>query len=663
MTISIFLTIAVMATSLNLILIPSYSATIPEQLLIPDRNTTIATAQNTSLQILLSSDGSFSWQFVPYTNDTRLLVILSTLFNTTVVWIANRDHPVSPNATLNLIYPSRQIILQDHTSITTNINGSSNNNNNNPSTSVVWSSPPGIYSVLMNSTGNLVMQDDRNSTLWQSYDYPTDLIMAGQGLRPNHSITARLSLDDVSTGHYTLKEEVGGPVLYATFDQQQTNIPYAVITYAEGVAGNLSGALHSACNRTVVIYNADGSGVTLDQEDSVITPECQAQSGGYTIHGITFSTRLGGSGFRYLRLMPTGDIDSFLLSDNGLQLDNELFKGFFSTYCKLPSYCSVNSLCSSVQTCSCPDLFTQVDSSDPRQGCRLTTPLNCSIAMEHQFLQVAGVEYFANTYMDSHNVTSATECTNLCLPNCSCTAVFYNNNTQACHLYDQVQTMQSGGNPSVTAYLRVAHLPATSVPNGNGISKNVIIGVSVGLGVLVIGLAILGVFIGQRLARKAVEYPDSEEEAFLESLPGLPPRYSYKELEAATEGFSKKLGKGGSGAVYEGLILPPSTHRNQNHTINVDTKSTGAIKVAVKQLLVSKLIYTSSCHALVIFVPFFVMSAIQFCLINLYFPFGLPQIGLSCSLKPYKLQTIKPINLHIEPPLTPKAKLKPFTNV
>ena len=623
MTISIFLTIAVMAAPLHLALVPAYSAPVFEKLLLPDRNVTIATAQNTSVQILLSSDGSFVWQFVAYTNDTRLLVILSTLFNTTVVWIANRDHPVSPNATLNLIYPDQQIILQDHTSISTTINGSSNNNNLinvNPPTSVVWSSPPGIYSVLMNSTGNLVMQDDRNSTLWQSYDYPTDLIMAGRSLKPNHSITARLSLDDVSTGHYTLKEELGGPVLYATFDQQQTNIPYAVITYAEGVAGNLSGALHSACNRTVVIYNADGSGVTLDQEDSVITPECLAQSGGYTIHGLSFSTRLGGSGFRYLRLMPTGDINTFLLSDKGLQLDNELFKGFFSSYCKLPSYCSVNSLCSSVQTCSCPSLFTPLDSSDLRQGCRLTTPLNCSIATEHQFLEVPGVDYFANTYMMSHIVNNATECTNLCLPNCSCTAVFYDNSTQACHLYDQVQTMQSGGNPSVTAYLRVAHLPATSVPNGNGISKNVIVGVSVGLGVLVFGLAILGVFIGKRLARKPVEYPDSEEEAFLESLPGLPPRYSYKELEAATEGFSKKLGKGGSGAVYEGLILPPSTHRNQNHSSNVVTTA-GAIKVAVKQLLVIKLIYTSSCHALVIFVPFFVMSAIQFCLINLYFPF------------------------------------------
>ena len=443
----------------------------------------------------------------------------------------------------------------------------------------------------MNSTGNLVMQDDRNSTLWQSYDYPTDLLLTGQSLRPNHTVTARLSLDDVSTGHYTLREEIGGPVLYATFDQQQTNIPYAVvITYTQGLSGDLNGALNSACNRTVLIYNADGSAVTLEQEGSVITPQCQAETGGNAVHGITISTRLGGSGFRYLRLMPTGDINTFLLSDNGLQLDNELFKGYFSTNCRLPSYCSVNSLCTSVQTCSCPDLFTHVDSSDPRQGCRLITPLNCSIAMEHQFLEVPGVDYYANTYMEPQYVNNAKECTNLCLPNCSCTAAFYNNNTQACHLYDQVQTMRSGANASVIAYLRVAKLPATpGASNGNGISKNVIVGVSVGLGVLVIGLAVLGVYIGRRLGSKAVEYPDSEEEAFLESLPGLPPRYSYKELEAATEGFSKKLGKGGSGAVYEGLILPPSTHRNQNQSSsNVDNKSTGAIKVAVKQLSVSQ---------------------------------------------------------------------------
>lgn len=55
------------------------------------------------------------------------------------------------------------------------------------------------------------------------------------------------------------------------------------------------------------------------------------------------------------------------------------------------------------------------------------------------------------------------------------------------------------------------------------------------------------------------------ENAFLDTLPGLPPRYTYRDLLTATEGFKNILGEGGSGQVYRG-ILP------------------GGVKVAVKML-------------------------------------------------------------------------------
>ena len=181
MALARLLTIAAMTASLHLILRSSNGAIIPAQLSIPNHNATIATAYNTSLPILLSTNGSFTWQFVPYKNDTlRLLVILSTLYNTTVVWIANRDNPVSANATLDLIYPDRRIVLQDRISTNTYVNGTSGNSttNESSSSSEIWSSPGGIYSVLMNTTGNLVMLDNSSSILWQSYDYPTDVLLA-----------------------------------------------------------------------------------------------------------------------------------------------------------------------------------------------------------------------------------------------------------------------------------------------------------------------------------------------------------------------------------------------------------------------------------------------------------------------------------------------------
>lgn len=48
---------------------------------------------------------------------------------------------------------------------------------------------------------------------------------------------------------------------------------------------------------------------------------------------------------------------------------------------------------------------------------------------------------------------------------------------------------------------------------------------------------------------------DMEADAeFLKTLTGLPTRFSFKELVSATDNFSKKLGRGGFGSVYEGTL-------------------------------------------------------------------------------------------------------------
>ncbi|KAI5058825.1 hypothetical protein GOP47_0026995 [Adiantum capillus-veneris] len=52
---------------------------------------------------------------------------------------------------------------------------------------------------------------------------------------------------------------------------------------------------------------------------------------------------------------------------------------------------------------------------------------------------------------------------------------------------------------------------------------------------------------------------DSEVDAeFLASLSGLPTRFSFKDLESATSGFSRKLGRGGFGSVYFGSLADGS---------------------------------------------------------------------------------------------------------
>jgi hypothetical protein len=81
--------------------------------------------------------------------------------------------------------------------------------------------------------------------------------------------------------------------------------------------------------------------------------------------------------------------------------------------------------------------------------------------------------------------------------------------------------------------------------------------VGIGSGVLFVMLSLCVVMAVVVRRRRGVGL-DEEDEAFLESLPGLPPRFSFKELELATSRFSKVLGEGGFGTVYEGTLLDGS---------------------------------------------------------------------------------------------------------
>ncbi|TKY58138.1 G-type lectin S-receptor serine/threonine-protein kinase SD2-5 [Spatholobus suberectus] len=70
-------------------------------------------------------------------------------------------------------------------------------------------------------------------------------------------------------------------------------------------------------------------------------------------------------------------------------------------------------------------------------------------------------------------------------------------------------------------------------------------------------------FVAHRCFRKKQDLPESpqefsEDDTFLESLTGMPIRFSYNDLETATNNFSMKLGQGGFGSVYKG-VLPDGT--------------------------------------------------------------------------------------------------------
>jgi serine/threonine protein kinase len=83
-----------------------------------------------------------------------------------------------------------------------------------------------------------------------------------------------------------------------------------------------------------------------------------------------------------------------------------------------------------------------------------------------------------------------------------------------------------------------------------------------------VALVIVAVLVVLR--RKRVE--PSEDEDIIDQLPGLPTRFSFLELKSATGDFSKVIGKGGSGSVFEGHICDKQVAVKKLDSINQGTK-------------------------------------------------------------------------------------------
>lgn len=103
---------------------------------------------------------------------------------TTVLWSANRDHLLQ-NATLNFTGDG-DLLFQD-------IHG-------NP----VWStktSGQSVAGIKLTDSGNLVLFNHNNNSVWQSFDHPTDCLLPGQRLVEGMRLTPNTSATEWSAGN------------------------------------------------------------------------------------------------------------------------------------------------------------------------------------------------------------------------------------------------------------------------------------------------------------------------------------------------------------------------------------------------------------------------------------------------------------------------------
>nr|GMD08989.1 G-type lectin S-receptor-like serine/threonine-protein kinase At1g11410 [Ipomoea batatas] len=120
----------------------------------------------------------------------------------TVVWVANRDRPVTGESGILFIDDSGNLVIQD---TSTNISVSVTNQTS-PATGTKG------FSARLLDTGNLVLYHNQDSK-WQSFDYPTNTLLPSMKLGEdkktglNRILQSWKSSNDPSMGHYTENED------------------------------------------------------------------------------------------------------------------------------------------------------------------------------------------------------------------------------------------------------------------------------------------------------------------------------------------------------------------------------------------------------------------------------------------------------------------------
>ncbi|KAL1223016.1 G-type lectin S-receptor-like serine/threonine-protein kinase [Cardamine amara subsp. amara] len=501
------------------------------------------TASN--LRFISSSKGAFLFSrnsiykaglFSPGSDDSSFDFYFSVVHvdSGSTIWSSNRDSPVSNSGTMNLT-PRGISVIED-----------------GKSQKPVWSTPvlsSPVYSLRLTDSGNLLLLDHLNVSLWESFQFPTDSIVVGQRLMLGMSLSGSVLESNISTGDYKFlvsesdglmqwKEQNYWKLRMHTRANVDSNFPVEYLTVTS------SGLALMGRNGTVVIIRV------------ALPPS---------------------SDFRVAKMDWSG---KFIVSRfNGTNMVTEFSCPLDS--CQIPFVCGKLGLCSASenQPCSCPDEL-RLDADErvcvPVSN-SLSLPVSCK-ASNITYLELGlGVTYFSTHFTDpvEHGL-ELPACHDLCSKNCSCLGVFYENTSRSCYLVkDSFGSLSlvrnSQDNHDLRGYVKLSikkpnvQSPGNNNNRGSGFPLIALVLLPCSGFFLLIALGFLwcrrcAVLRYSSIREKQVTRPGSFGSGDLGSfhIPGLPQKFEFEELETATENFKMQIGSGGFGAVYKGT-LPDET--------------------------------------------------------------------------------------------------------
>ncbi|XP_028796042.1 G-type lectin S-receptor-like serine/threonine-protein kinase At2g19130 [Neltuma alba] len=476
-------------------------------------------------QTIISSGGVFELGFFKPGNSSNYYIGIwyKKISQRTIVWVANRDSPVSDKNSAKLVVSNGNLILLNGSQIPV------------WSTNLTSTTSKSVVAVLLDS-GNLVLRDKPESSenLWQTFDNPTDTWLPGGKIKLDNKtkkpqyLTSWKNEDDPATGLFSLELDPKGTTSYLILWNKSEEY---------WTSGPWNGQIFS------------------------LVPEMRANF----LYNFTFVSNENESYFTY-SMYNSSIISRFVMGISGqiqqlswLESTKQwnLFWSQPRRQCEVYAFCGSFGRCNenSQPFCTCltgfePKSQTDWDLQDHSGGCVRRTKLQCENPTspnreKDRFLAMPNVAL--PKHAKSVRAGEAGECESMCLNNCSCAAYAYDGN--GCSVWNgdllSLQQLSQDDSNGGTLYLKLAASEFSATKRKSREIIGIVVGIVGGLGVL---LAILLFVIIRR--RRIVGKGKSVEGSLM--------AFGYRDLQNATKNFSEKLGGGGFGSVFRGT-LPDSS--------------------------------------------------------------------------------------------------------
>ncbi|KAH6834936.1 hypothetical protein C2S53_010261 [Perilla frutescens var. hirtella] len=486
-------------------------------------------------ETLVSSFGKFALGFFSPRNSNNRYVGMwfNNITEITIVWVANRESPITDNAgVLKLIHPGILILL-------------------NGTNGTVWASnatataPQNPVAQLLD-TGNLVVRDGGDDSpenfLWQSFEHPTDTYLPGMNLGWNlvtgkeNYLSSWKSHDDPATGEFS-------------FHLDPTGYPQIVIKRGSAIQSR----------------NGPWNGIRFPgppnpREDPTyrLTFEMDAEKVYYRSD-----------------LVDRSFVSRYTLNQSGVSqrwtwVDRT--RGWVIYFSTPADICDTYNLCgpygscnvAGSPSCGCLDT-TRFVARDPEgwvradwsNGCVRRSNLSCEGDV---FLKYSGIKLpdARDSWHDS--TMTMDECEVECLRNCSCTAYTQLDvrNKSGCLIwYGELVDMRVMSDDGQVIYIRMAASEADVAESDEGKKKRVALVASL-VSVMGVVLLVLGLSL-YMWRRKRKNFKMMGEEGKCtggdDNHSDLP-FWDLSVILKATNYFSSdnKLGEGGFGPVYKGKL-------------------------------------------------------------------------------------------------------------